>query len=319
MNNYELKHNKKRLLIVGYGDIGKRFLEQRLKYAYFGEKRNIFYEHFRTIVISRSGLSNLNERAVKDFKKIGVVELKLDLDDHKNIKRIAKLPNYVIVLIPTKHSTIQSIDPRMKNFCVFLKTNNTKCKGVYISTTGVYGDTKSKLIDETHHCKPKQLRSKRRLFNEKIFKNGPRFHILRVPGIYAKNRLPIERIKTNKPALVPSDDVYTSHVHAEDLARIVFISIFKGKPTRTTNAVDDSRLKMADYFDEVSKAFDLPKTPRISKVKMNKFAEEKKISSMMAGFFKESRRLKNNRLKEELKIALNYPNVVDYLKKLSNK
>jgi dTDP-4-dehydrorhamnose reductase len=123
----------------------------------------------------------------------------------------------------------------------------------------------------------------------------------------------------NKPALIQRDDVYTNHIHAEDLARISFISLFRGKPARTTNTVDDSRIKMADYFDEVAKAFNLPKAPRISKNEMKLFTTEKKISSMMASFFQESRLLKNERLKNELKIFLDFPNVVDYLRTLSKK
>ena len=119
----------------------------------------------------------------------------------------------------------------------------------------------------------------------------------------------------SRPALQACDDVYTNHIHAEDLARICFISLFKGKPTRITNTVDDSKIKMGDYFDEVAKAFNLPKAPRISIKEMNLLAKEKKISSMMASFFKESRLLKNERLKNELNISLKFPNVIEYLRK----
>ena len=326
MNTYEFKHNRSRLLIVGYGDIGKRILEQKLKYPDSTQIRDIFYEQFRVLIVSRSGLANLDKNSRATLKNKRVLELKLDLDDYKNIKKITKLPTHVIVLIPTSNylsndSVDQTGDFRMKKFCVSLSGNDKtgSCKGVYISTTGVYGNTKGKVVDETYLCKPSQLRSKRRLFAEKKFKTGPRFHILRVPGIYAENRLPIERLKANKPALLSSEDVYSNHTHAEDLARISFISLFRGKPCRTTNAVDNSKLKMAEYFDEVAKALNLTKPPRISRKEMKKLAAEKKISPMMASFFEESRQLKNHRLTNELKVLLNFPDVISYLKKLSKK
>ena len=318
---YEFKHHKPRLLIVGYGDIGKRILKQKLKYPKSGKTRGHFYEHFRVIIVSRTGLSNLDQETILLLKSERVLELKLDLDIKENINKISKFPTYTIVLIPSQNSSEQTTDPRMKKLCLSIEKSfkGIKCRGVYVSTTGVYGNTFGKLVDETHQCEPTQLRSKRRLYNEKIFRYGPKFHILRVPGIYARNRLPIQRLKLNKPALMASDDVYTNHIHAEDLARICFISLFKGKPSRTTNTVDDSKIKMADYFDEVAKTFNLPKAPRISINEMNLLAEENKISSMMASFFKDSRLLKNERLKNELKISLEFPNVVDYLKKHSRK
>jgi len=76
---------------------------------------------------------------------------------------------------------------------------------------------------------------------------------------------------------------------------------------------------MADYFDEVAEAFNLPKVPRVSIKDMNNLAAENKISSMMASFFKESRLLKNERLKSELKISLDFPNIVEFLRKHSEK
>ena len=321
INLYEFKHHTPRLLIVGYGDIGKRILKQKLKYPKSEKTRKLFYDNFRVTIVSRSGLSNLDENTTSIIKNKRILELKLDLDIKKNIEKISKISPNIIVLIPTQNSLDGTTDHRMKKLCASLEKNRKeiKYKGVYISTTGVYGNTHGRLVDETHLCKPTQLRSKRRLFNEKIFKLGPKFHVLRVPGIYAINRLPIERLKMRKPALLSDDDVYTNHIHAEDLARICFISLFKGKPTRTTNAVDDSKIKMADYFDEVAKTFNLPKVPRVSIKDMNNLAAENKISSMMASFFKESRLLKNERLKSELKISLDFPNIVEFLRKHSEK
>jgi nucleoside-diphosphate-sugar epimerase len=69
--------------------------------------------------------------------------------------------------------------------------------------------------------------------------------ILRVPGIYAADRLPIERIRAGTPTLRDADDAYTNHIHAEDLARIVLAALARGRSQRVYNASDGSWLKMA--------------------------------------------------------------------------
>ena len=157
------------------------------------------------------------------------------------------------------------------------------------------------------------------MYAEKIFRLTKRFHILRVPGIYAQNRLPLERLKSRKPALVSSDDVYSNHIHADDLARVSYMSLFKGRKKRVTNVVDDSKLKMADYFDLIADFYNLPKPPRVDKNELKKLVEQEVLSTMMASFFQESRRLKNIRLKKELRVSLRFPDVEYFLKKNFNK
>ncbi len=321
MQTYEFKHNRPRLLIIGYGDIGKRILEQKLTYPNSTKNRDNFFEHFKTIIVSRHGFGDLTDKKARILKNKKIIELKLDLDTKKNVRKIAQLPTHIIILIPPKRSNLENSDYRMKNFCSYLKANkqSKNFRGVYISTTGVYGNTDGDIVDETFRCKPKQPRAKRRYLTEQIFKGKPKFHILRVPGIYAKDRLPIERLKKRLPALISSQDVYTNHIHAEDLAKISFISLFRGKPCRTTNTVDNCKIKMGDYFDEVANAFKLKKPRRVSKSQMKILEMEKKISPMMASFFEESRKLKNERLQNELRISLEFPSVVNYLKNLTKK
>jgi uncharacterized protein YprB with RNaseH-like and TPR domain len=70
--------------------------------------------------------------------------------------------------------------------------------------------------------------------------------------------------------------------------------------------VDDSDLKMAEYFDLVARAFDLPAAPRLSRAEA-----EKLLSPVQMSFMRESRRIGNRRLKNELKLRLAYPTVVE--------
>jgi nucleoside-diphosphate-sugar epimerase len=126
--------------------------------------------------------------------------------------------------------------------------------------------------------------------------------ILRVPGIYAATRLPLDRLRHGTPALETDEDVYTNHVHADDLARAVIAALYRGRPNRAYNVSDDSELKMGAWFDLVADAFRMPHPPRISWE-----AAEREIAPALLSFMSESRRLSNARLKRELRVVLRHP------------
>jgi nucleoside-diphosphate-sugar epimerase len=132
--------------------------------------------------------------------------------------------------------------------------------------------------------------------------------ILRVPGIYAADRFPLERIRAGMPALEQPEDAYTNHIHADDLARILLAALTRGRAGRTYNATDGSWLKMGDYFDLVAESFGLPLPPRISRREA-----EGKVPATLFSFMRESRRLSNRRLRDELRVRLRYPTVAQAL------
>ena len=187
---------------------------------------------------------------------------------------------------------------------------------VYASTTGVYGDCAGALIDETWPVRPANARAKRRVAAERRLRQANRrgttaASIIRIPGIYARERLPLARIEQRKPALVEEADVYTNHIHADDLAAIMVRAATRGRIGRVVHASDDTVLKMGAYFDRVADAFGLPRVPRITRE-----TAERTLDPMVLSFMRESRRLSNERLKSELKVTLRYPSVDDFLRGL---
>ena len=98
------------------------------------------------------------------------------------------------------------------------------------------------------------------------------------------------------------DDVFTNHIHADDLARAAVAAAFRGKPNRAYNVTDDAELKMGGWFDAVADAFHLPRPPRVSWDEA-----ETRIAPMLLSFMSESRRLSNTRMKRELRVRLKYP------------
>ena len=131
--------------------------------------------------------------------------------------------------------------------------------------------------------------------------------VLRVPGIYAAERLPLAQLKRGAPVLRAEDDVYTNHIHADDLAAICATALARAAAGRVYNASDDSEMKMGDYFDLVADRARLPRPPRITRAA----AEAGAISEGLLSFMRESRRLVNTRMKTELGVRLRYPSVYE--------
>jgi nucleoside-diphosphate-sugar epimerase len=184
----------------------------------------------------------------------------------------------------------------------------------YASTSGVYGDCAGALIDETRTARPANPRAFRRVDAEAALRQaGARglvsLRIVRIPGIYAANRLPLGRLQKGTPALCPADDVFTNHIHADDLAAIMCRALWRGMPQRIVHASDDTRLKMGEYFDLVAHAYGLPVPPRITREQAGR-----ELEPMLLSFMNESRQLDNARLKHELGVRLRYPSVAAFLR-----
>ncbi len=308
---FELKHNRKTIVIYGFGKVGKEIIRQRSKLNH--------ESHVKFLCVSRKKIDLRASNFCSNNFSTNVMFMALDLDCAENVKRVASLCSMIIVLIPTQHSEDNSsnkqVDSRTRLLVIeLLKKDAIKKKGVYISTTGVYGNKNGNKTYETSRCIPSNNRSLRRLDAEtKIRKLD--FHILRVPGIYSINRLPIQRLLKKIPVLHREEDVYTNHIHESDLARAAYLALFRGRRSRITNVVDNSDLKMSDYMDLVASATGLEKPDRASLAKLNQLATKGLISNMAMSFLQDSRRVKSERLVKELGLNLIYPNVQDFVNK----
>jgi dTDP-4-dehydrorhamnose reductase len=207
------------------------------------------------------------------------------------------------------------IKPKINKY--FKKINK---RFVYVSTTGVYGNHDGSWINECTLVNPQSLRAHRRVNAEQymrklckktaIHNNITRLNlsIARVPGIYAQNRLPLARLQQQVPILNKEEDVYTNHIHADDLARILKRMLFKKRANcgRVFNIVDDSDIKAGDWLEYIAQKYALPMPKRMNKDALMQIIDERRRS-----FLNESRRIHNQRLKKELNIKLKYPSVFD--------
>ncbi|WP_255536790.1 SDR family oxidoreductase [Polynucleobacter sp. 86C-FISCH] len=287
---------KPSILIIGCGDIGLRVAKQ------LSRSHRVF------------ALTSQQNR-FQELREVGAIPILGNLDQPESLWRLAGLAQTVIHLAPPQNSGNR--DCRTRNLVrILAQGSNAVRRLIYISTTGVYGDHRGAKVSEITPVNPQSERAKRRVDAERVLRlwgpaNGVAVTILRVPGIYAADRLPIERLESKTPALVAEEDAYSNHIQSDDLARLVCAAVYHGKPQRIINACDGGETKMGDYFDEVADAFGLQRPARLPGKELQKI-----VSPMLWSFMRESRRVTNARL-HELKTPLRYPSVGHFLKTIS--
>ena len=202
-------------------------------------------------------------------------------------------------------------DTRIQHF--LQKVGGVLNKVVLISTTGVYGDSQGAWIDENSPLKPKADRAHRRLSAETQLQHWAKSSnfnciILRVPGIYAKDRLPLTRLKKGLPIINASEAGWTNRIHADDLARVCKAAMESSVNHEIFNVTDGHPSTMTDYFNHVADYANLPRPPQISMQ-----AAEKTLSQGMLSYLKESRRISNTKMLQQLNISLTYPTLASAL------
>jgi nucleoside-diphosphate-sugar epimerase len=248
------------------------------------------------------------------IRTAGGLALACDLDQRRGMQRLAALSRWVVHLAPPPNQGPG--DPRTKALiaqcsaaALRTRAQGRPARWAYVSTSGVYGDRAGAWVDESSSTDPSSERGARRLAAERLLRGfgvrtGARVALLRAPGIYAMERLPIDRLRQQLPALLASEDVYTNHIHADDLAHACWLALWRGASGRAYNISDDSQMKMGDYFDAVARAFSLPCPPRLPMTEL-----KERVSPMMLSFMRDSRRLRNDRMKRELRQSLQFPTV----------
>ena len=276
-----------RLLLVGCGDVALRVAD-------------LLRHRVRLVGLTR------HRDDVRKLRSHGIVPLQGDLDDFRSLARLDLGVSAVLHCAPPPSEGRD--DPRTRNLLAALSGARIIPRHfVYLSTSGVYGDCAGARVAETRPVRAQTPRARRRAAAERRLRawashNGVTLSILRVPGIYAPTRLPLERLKHGTPALVADEDVYTNHIHADDLAHAAVAALYFGRANRAYNVCDDTEMKMGAWFDTVADAFHLPRPARVSWDDA-----ERRIAPMLLSFMSESRRLANARMKRELRVRLRHP------------
>jgi nucleoside-diphosphate-sugar epimerase len=290
------RFKRERLLIIGCGDVGQRVVRVQ--------------RHVRVVALTSSP-----DRVVA-LRAQGVTPVVGNLDVPVSLQRLAGWATRVLHLAPPPLQG--STDPRSLALTRLLMRRSAPLSVVYGSTSGVYGDCAGAWVNESRTVNPITPRAQRRVDAEarvrhlgRLRSSPVRVSVLRIPGIYAPDReggTPRERLLRGTPVLAQADDVFTNHIHADDLARACQLALWRGKPQRVYNVNDDSQMRMGDYFDMAAGLYALAKPVRISREQA-----QTELPAMQLSFMSESRRMVNTRMKRELRLQLRYADVKDGL------
>jgi len=280
-----------KIWIIGCGDIGLRVAQL-----------------YRLGADSITGIVRSKDSAHR-CEQAGIAAKIIDLDTEDLPDPDTFKDAFVYYFAPPAGKTT---DTRIERFLKF--SGNTARRIVLISTTGVYGDQNGAWVDEATPAKPATDRAGRRLSAENTLKiwaekYQKEYIILRVPGIYAPDRLPLERLKKRLPIVRESEAPWINRIHADDLAMICKAAMDSKILNTIYNVTDGQPSTMVDYFNQVADYANLPRPPQIT---LKQAIET--LSPGMVSYLKESRRISNKKMLKELNITLQYPSLNEGLK-----
>lgn len=294
-----------RILITGCGDIGirvaKRLLRADNKFEVYGLTRN--------------------ENTGNELNTLAIHPIIADLDNPASLTDLPSKDATVLHLAPPPNQgqgDSRTKDPRFRALLNAFETCGLPAKIVLLSTTAVYGDCKGAWIDESADVNPQTDRGRRRLDAELSLTQWSQAHkvahvILRVSGIYGPGRFPIERLKKGLPILREDQAPYSNRIHQDDLANLCIAAAERAPNGAIYNACDGQPSTMSHYFKAIAKALNLPMPPEIDREQA-----ETQLSAGMLSYLRESRRLSNKKMLDDLGLELQYPDLASGLKDIAS-
>ena len=284
-------------VIIGCGDVGRRIVWRLLK---TGKKS----KDVIALVNSQSSMHACAalEVAAKHFD-LDAIQTELEFCDKAEI---------YYTVAPQKQGLNDLRSKSLLNY--FRKKNIKPSKAVVISTTGVYGDCDGEWVDERSPTQPQTERGHRRLDLEQQWlawgsaADVP-VVILRVPGIYAKSRLPVERIRKGSPVVSADECGFTNRIHADDLTEVAITAMQSAGAGEIFNVTDGTPGKISEYLQAVAQELNEKPLPEISMRDA-----QTQLSAGMLSYLSESRKISNRKMLDELRVKLRYPDFREGLK-----
>ena len=279
--------------IVGCGDIGRRLARLYLQQ---GIRPHAWVK---------------TDASVLTCKRLGLSCRRLDLDAGADLARFQQGAHILYTIPPPPQGRA---DTRITVFLNALRMHPPE-KLVLISTTGVYGDCTGQWVNVETPVRPVVERACRRADAETqahswAVETGCKLIILRVPGIYAADRLPLKRIRSGAAMVRKDQSPWSNRIHADDLAAACYLALNSSLDNEIINVADDAPGTMNEYFSAVADYAGLPRPPEISLQ-----AAQQSLSPGMLSYLAESRRVDNRKMKNLLGLKLQYPGLEQGLKK----
>jgi nucleoside-diphosphate-sugar epimerase len=277
-----------KLLIVGLGDVAQRALPKLLN-------------GFDVTALTRTALQD----CVHERLRIVPFDLDAPMWSERQLSVLRQNYDAVLWTAPPNSAVVDKNATRMYRVLsqglvdAFWRSKRL----VYISTTGVYGDCAGAWVDEQSSLNPESTRARARLLDEDEWTSlgqamGAQTYILRAPGIYALDRLPVQSILSGSPIMCAQEDSFSNHIHADDLAGAVVHALVSANQSSLANyapcvinVCDDTPVLMGQWFTALASALSLPAPKQITRAQM-----QLSISPTRWSFMRESRRISNAKL-----------------------
>ncbi|MBS82680.1 MAG: hypothetical protein CMD65_00915 [Gammaproteobacteria bacterium] len=272
------------ILLAGYGYLGQ----------YIIEEINNTKKNYNITTLSRSNkisAANINH-ITSNFDE----NTRIEFDNNSR----------VIYMAPPSNATLE--DTRLQNFLSNIVSSEIKSL-LYISTSGIYGNHNGLSVNENTKPTPNTNRAKRRLDAEekiKVFaeEKNISYVILRVPGIYGPDRLPIDKIKKNIPLIKIDESPLTNLINVKDLARLVIATQTNNLENEIINVSDGKPIKVTNYYLKICNVMNFAIPNFISINEAKKIFDEKRLS-----FLLESRSLDVTKMKKLLPGCIKFENL----------
>lgn len=280
--------SRRQVLIAGCGYVGQR-LAVRLQ------------QHFDVTSLVRTA-----ER-VAELERLGIRALAIDFDRVRAGVSIPERLDQEAILYLTPPPVLGESDLRLDRFLQLAVVPPHTF--VYMSTTGVYGDTAGAAVDESSPVQPRTDRARRRVSAEemtRVWCNERRVRrvVLRVPGIYGPDRLPLERLRHVEPVVREREAGINNRIHVDDLVEACVRAVANPEARGVYNVTDGQPLSSTAFINMVAKAAGLPPPPQVSMEEAQLTFSPERLS-----FLNESRRVSNERMLKHLGVALKYGDV----------
>jgi len=233
-------------------------------------------------------------------------------DDRFDIKLIEELKksDHILISIPPVNGT----DIVIKNFSKIIKKCNPKWI-TYLSATSVYGDHNGEWVNEKSKTQPTSKNGKDRLIAEKNWISL--FHDERIPiqifrlsGIYSNKNNPLRRLKSGNANIIKNVNHFFSRIHVEDIANVLFKSIYNFKPNEIYNISDDKPATSEEVMLYAVKILNVKEPKRINVKDIQ--------SEMLKNFYKDSKKVSNEKMKKFFDYNLKFPTYVEGLNNIRN-
>jgi len=286
------------IVIVGCGDVGRRTASQLCAAG-----------------VSPSSITALarTHASIDACARLNITSQRFDLDALQADLALCQNAEIFYTVAPQKEGLS---DQRTKALLAhFTQHKIIPRKAVVISTTGVYGDCQGEWVDETSPTEPQTERGQRRLDLEAQWLSWGEMNnvcvvILRVPGIYAYSRLPIERIRRRTPVVRAQECGFTNRIHADDLAAIMLVAMKGAQAGDIFNVTDGTPGKISEYLQAAAQVLGEQPLPEISMAQA-----QTQLSLGMLSYLSESRKISNRKMLDELNVVLRYPDFREGIKK----